>query len=99
MASSDPVTIVVHGRQTHGALPWRGIDPITVAAQIVTGLQTIVSRQTDLTAGPAVVTIGSIQGGVRGNIIPTASSCWARSGRSTPQCAATFASASSAPPS
>jgi amidohydrolase len=70
MASSDPITIVVHGRQTHGALPWKGVDPITVAAQIVTGLQTIVSRQTDLTAGPAVVTIGSIQGGVRGNIIP-----------------------------
>ena len=70
MASSDPITIVVHGRQTHGALPWRGVDPIAVAAQIVVGLQTIVSRQTDLTAGPAVVTIGSIQGGVRGNIIP-----------------------------
>jgi amidohydrolase len=70
MASADPITIVVHGRQTHGALPWRGVDPISVAAEIVNGLQTVISRQTDLTAGPAVVTIGSIQGGVRGNIIP-----------------------------
>ena len=70
MASSDHITIVVHGRQTHGALPWKGVDPIVVAAQIVTGLQTVISRQTDLTAGPAVVTIGSIHGGVRDNIIP-----------------------------
>lgn len=70
MASSDHITIVVHGRQTHGALPWKGVDPIVVAAQIVTALQTVISRQTDLTAGPAVVTIGSIHGGVRDNIIP-----------------------------
>ena len=70
MASSDKLIIVVHGRQTHGAQPWQGIDPIVVAAQIVTGLQTVISRQTDLTAGPAIVTIGSIHGGVRDNIIP-----------------------------
>ena len=70
MASSDALRIVVHGRQTHGAQPWRGVDPVVVAAQIVLGLQTIVSRQTDLTATPAIVTIGAINGGVRNNIIP-----------------------------
>ena len=70
LAASDPLRIVVHGRQTHGAQPWKGVDPITVAAQIVLGLQTIPSRQTDITVAPALVTIGSIQGGVRNNIIP-----------------------------
>jgi amidohydrolase len=70
MAGSDGLRIVVRGRQTHGAQPWRGVDPIVVAAQIVTALQTITSRQVDITRSPAVVTIGSIQGGVRGNIIP-----------------------------
>jgi len=69
MAGSDGLRIVVHGRQTHGALPWRGVDPIVVAAQIVTGLQTITSRQIDTTVAPAVITVGSIQGGVRGNIV------------------------------
>ena len=70
MAAPDGLEIVVKGRQTHGALPWGGIDPIVVAAQIVLGLQTITSRQIDLTFNPAIVTIGSIQGGNRGNIIP-----------------------------
>jgi amidohydrolase len=70
MASSDTLRIVVRGRQTHGALPWQGIDPIVVAAQIVLGLQTITSRQTDLIRSPAVITIGSLHGGVRSNIIP-----------------------------
>jgi amidohydrolase len=70
MASSDGLSIVVHGRQTHGALPWEGVDPIVIASQIVLGLQTVVSRQVDLTTSPAIVTIGSITGGVRGNIIP-----------------------------
>jgi len=70
MASSDNLRITVHGRQTHGAVPWGGVDPIVVASQVVLGLQTIVSRQLDLTQAPAIVTIGSIQGGVRGNIIP-----------------------------
>lgn len=70
MASSDGLRIVVRGRQTHGALPWGGVDPIVVASQIVLGLQTVVSRQVDLTSSAAIVTIGSIQGGVRGNIIP-----------------------------
>ena len=70
MASADTLKIIVEGRQTHGAMPWFGVDPIVTAAQVVLGLQTVVSRQIDLTQEPAVVTIGSIKGGVRGNIIP-----------------------------
>ena len=70
MASSDTLQISVQGRQTHGAMPWYGVDPIVTAAQVVLGLQTVVSRQVDLTREPAVVTIGAIKGGVRGNIIP-----------------------------
>ncbi len=70
MAGSDFFRLVVRGRQTHGAKPWDGLDPIVVAAQIVTGLQTIVSRQLDIASDPAVVTIGAIKGGVRHNIIP-----------------------------
>ena len=70
MASSDTVRITVRGKQTHGAAPWDGVDPIVVSAQIITALQTIVSRQIDLTAAPAVVSIGRINGGVRFNIIP-----------------------------
>ena len=70
MASSDRFEIVVHGRQTHGALPWNGVDPIVVASQIVVGLQTITSRQIDLLESPAVVTVGRISGGVRYNIVP-----------------------------
>lgn len=70
MAASDWLGIKVSGRQTHGSSPWRGVDPIIVAAQIMTALQTIPSRQLDITVAPAVVSIGSIHGGVRGNIIP-----------------------------
>lgn len=70
MASSDLLDIVIHGRQTHGAQPWSGVDPITISAQVVNALQAIVARQTNLALAPAVVTIGSIQGGVRRNIIP-----------------------------
>ncbi len=70
MAASDSLTIDVRGRQTHGSSPWHGVDPIYVAAQIVTALQGITGRQLDITRGPAVITIGSIRGGVRGNIIP-----------------------------
>ncbi len=70
MAASDALTIVVHGKQTHGAQPWRGVDPVVVSAQIVSALQTITARQTDITAAPAVVTVATIHGGVRGNIIP-----------------------------
>lgn len=70
MAAADQFTLIVRGRQTHGAQAWSGIDPITVGAQIVTALQTIPSRQVDLHKAPAVITVGSFQGGVRNNIIP-----------------------------
>ena len=70
LASSDKLKITVHGRQTHGAAPWMGVDPIVTAAQVILGLQTVVSRTIDLTEEPAVVTIGAIRGGVRENIIP-----------------------------
>jgi amidohydrolase len=70
MASEDGLSIVVRGRQTHGASPWGGVDPIVTASQIVLALQTIVSRQVDLPEAPAIITIGSIHGGVRSNIIP-----------------------------
>ena len=70
MASADSYSVTVTGRQTHGALPWRGVDPVVAAAQVVTGLQTIVSRQLDLTKEPAIVSVGQIHGGVRYNIIP-----------------------------
>jgi amidohydrolase len=70
MASVDDFSILVRGRQTHGAAPWNGVDPIVTAAHIVTSLQTIVSRNVDVTQNPAIVTIGQIRGGVRSNIIP-----------------------------
>jgi amidohydrolase len=70
MAAADFFTVTVRGRQVHGATPWAGVDPVVVGAQIVGGLQTIVSRQMDLTTGPVVVTVGSFQGGIRNNIIP-----------------------------
>lgn len=70
MAAADNIDIVVTGRQTHGAQPWAGVDPIVVSSQIVLGLQTLVSRQVDLTLAPAIVTIGAFNGGNRRNIIP-----------------------------
>lgn len=70
MASADNFSIVVHGKQTHGAIPWGGIDPIVVSSQIVLALQTIVSRQVNITEAPAIVTVGKFDGGVRNNIIP-----------------------------
>ena len=70
MAGSDSFTLVVKGRQTHGSRPWGGVDPIVTSAQIVVGLQTIVSRQIDITDMPAVVSVGAIKGGIRFNIIP-----------------------------
>ncbi|HLF45681.1 MAG TPA: amidohydrolase [Chitinophagaceae bacterium] len=70
MAASDWFTIKVKGKQTHGSQPWGGIDPVVVSAQIVNGLQTIVSRQTDLTKNAAVISVSTIHGGVRSNIIP-----------------------------
>src|SRR5687768_14836916 len=70
MASSDLLRITVKGKQTHGAAPWAGVDPIVASSQIVLGLQTIASRQLDVTKTPSIITIGSIHGGVRYNIIP-----------------------------
>lgn len=70
MASADRFRISVTGRQTHGAMPWLGVDPIVTAAQVILGLQTIVSRQVDISQEPAVVTVGAIKGGNRENIIP-----------------------------
>jgi amidohydrolase len=70
MAASDWFTIKVKGKQSHGAAPWMGVDPVVVSAQIINGLQTIVSRQTELTKEAAVISVGRIQAGVRENIIP-----------------------------
>jgi amidohydrolase len=70
MAAVDWFSIKVRGKQTHGAYPWNGVDPIVTAAQIVTNLQTIVSRKLELTNGAAVVTVGALHGGIRQNIIP-----------------------------
>jgi amidohydrolase len=70
MAASDWFEIKVKGRQTHGAYPWLGTDPIAVATQIYTGLQMIVARRSDLPKAPVVITVGRIKGGVRENIIP-----------------------------
>ncbi len=70
MAAVDSFKIKVHGKQTHGAYPWLGVDPIVVASQIVLALQLIPSRQVDSTLAPSVVTVGAIHGGVRNNIIP-----------------------------
>ncbi len=70
LAASDGLRIKVKGVQTHGSMPWGGIDPIAVSGQIIGALQNIVSRQIDISNAPAVVTIGSINGGNRGNIIP-----------------------------
>ncbi|WBU63773.1 amidohydrolase [Paracoccus aerodenitrificans] len=70
LASSDTYDLTVTGKQTHGAVPWAGIDPIVIGAQIVTAFQTIVSRQIDLTKQPAVVTVGTFDAGTRHNIVP-----------------------------
>ena len=70
MASSDTFRMTVHGKQSHGAVPWKGIDPIVTAAEIVTSAQTIVSRQLDINKAPAVVTFGTFNGGSRFNIVP-----------------------------
>jgi len=70
MASSDRFSIKVIGKGSHGAKPWSSIDPVVTAAEIITALQTIVSRQVDLTQDAAVVTVGTVQAGVRYNVIP-----------------------------
>lgn len=76
MASVNDMKIVVKGRQAHGAAPWSSIDPIVVSAQIINNLQTIVSRNLDITQNAGVVTVGSIHGGVRSNIIPEQVEMW-----------------------
>ena len=69
-ASADDYRIVVKGKQTHGGYPWNGTDPVVASAQIITALQTIVSREMQLTRNASVITVGKITGGVRSNIIP-----------------------------
>jgi amidohydrolase len=70
MASADEFTIEITGRQTHGAVPWGGVDPIVVGAQLVTSMQSIVSRTVNIAQAPAVVTVGRFTAGNRSNIIP-----------------------------
>lgn len=70
MAASDWFEIKIKGKQTHGAYPWEGVDPIATATQIYTGLQMIVARRSELPKAPVVITVGRINGGVRENIIP-----------------------------
>ncbi len=70
LAAADRFEIVVQGKQTHGSKPWAGIDPVVIASEIVGALQTIVSRDIDITKEPAVVTVGQFEAGVRNNIIP-----------------------------
>jgi len=69
-ASADDFRILVKGKQTHGGYPWNGVDPIVTSAHIITALQTIVSRQMQVTENASVVTVGKITGGVRSNIVP-----------------------------
>ncbi|WP_240615538.1 amidohydrolase [Alteromonas facilis] len=71
MAAVDPFKVVIKGKQAHGAYPWLSVDPVTTAAQVIMGLQTIVSRELKLVDDAAVITIGSIHGGNRSNIIPS----------------------------
>jgi amidohydrolase len=70
MAGVDSFKISVKGKQAHGARPWQSVDPIVTSAQMIGALQTVVSRDVDITANPAIVTIGAIKGGIRNNIIP-----------------------------
>lgn len=70
MAAADWFTIKIHGKQSHGAMPWLGVDPVLIGAQIIEGLQAIVSRQTELTKNAVVISTTTFQGGIRENIIP-----------------------------
>lgn len=70
MAAGDRFEIAVVGKQAHGSKPWAGVDPIVAGSAIVTALQTLVSRESDLTHEPVVVTVGQFEAGVRNNIIP-----------------------------
>ena len=70
LAGSDTLNITITGKQGHGGMPWKTIDPVTTSATVIAGSQTVVSRKADLTASPAVITIGTINGGSRANIVP-----------------------------
>jgi amidohydrolase len=70
MAAVDSFKVEVVGRQAHGSRPWQSVDPIVTSAHIIGAMQTVVSRQVDITANPAVITVGAIKGGIRHNIIP-----------------------------
>ncbi|MFT5164074.1 MAG: amidohydrolase, partial [Alteromonadaceae bacterium] len=70
MASADQFEIVIKGRQTHGSRPWGGVDPIVVAAQTIMAVQTIASRQVNVTKAPSIISFGVVEGGIRNNIIP-----------------------------
>jgi len=70
MAAADSFKLKVKGRQTHGAMPWKGVDPIVLAAQIVMAFQVIESRQVNVTLAPSIISVGRIAGGIRGNVIP-----------------------------
>lgn len=70
MASADQFEIVIKGKQTHGSRPWGGVDPIVVASQTVMAVQTIASRQVNVTKAPSIISFGVIEGGIRNNIIP-----------------------------
>lgn len=70
LAAADRWVMKIKGAQTHGSAPWAGVDPIVTAAQIINGIQTIISRNTELTKEAAVISAGLIRGGVRNNIIP-----------------------------
>jgi len=76
LAAADELFITVKGRQTHGSSPWMGVDPIIAAAHVMVALQSLPSRQLDVTRAPAVVSIGSVHGGLRGNIIPDEVEMW-----------------------
>ncbi|MBY5951225.1 amidohydrolase [Algoriphagus marincola] len=70
MAAVDNLEVTITGTQAHGAAPWSSVDPIVTSAQAIMGLQTILSRNVNITENPAVVTVGAIHGGIRHNIIP-----------------------------
>jgi amidohydrolase len=70
LAAAQRFHIKVHGKQAHGSAPWQGVDPIVISAQIINGLQSLISRDTELTKEAAVISVGLIRGGVRNNIIP-----------------------------
>ena len=70
MAAADAYKIVVGGKQSHGSTPWKSVDPIMISSQIINGIQTIISRNSELTKEGAVVSVGAIHAGIRFNIIP-----------------------------